>query len=56
VVGGFLILAMALLSRIRWITKTGAGTKIDYTAPYGYKPIELPKPRQAEPQTVRVVQ
>lgn len=54
--GGFLILLAILWSRIKVVTKAGAGTKIEYMPPYGYKPFPIePKPKPPPPQEVKVI-
>lgn len=57
IVGGFLILLIALWSRVKWVTKAGAGSRIEYTPPYGYKPVELARPSPPRPpREVRMIQ
>jgi hypothetical protein len=52
---GIIVLAMAAWSRVRVERKTGAGSRIVYPAPYGYKPVELPKTTARQPREVRVI-
>jgi hypothetical protein len=50
---GFLTLLAVLWARIRWITKQGAGSKIVYVPPYGYKLIEVKPATAPETQPIR---
>jgi hypothetical protein len=52
---GLLVLVAVLWSRVKWVTKAGAGSKIDYVHPYGYKPLQIDKPKKPEPQEVKMV-
>jgi hypothetical protein len=53
---GFLILLAVLWTRIRVVRKAGAGTKIEYVPPLGYKTFPLAAgPRPTPPQEVRIV-
>ena len=55
IAGGFILIVIALWSRIRVVRKAGAGSKIEYTPPYGYKPVELQKQSPRPPREVRVI-
>jgi hypothetical protein len=52
---GFLILLAVLWTRIKVRRKTGAGTKIEYVPPLGYKPFAVKPEKPPEAQPVRVV-
>ncbi len=53
---GILILAAAFLSRVKWVTKPGVGSKIDYVPPYGYQLFKVEKPAEKpKPQEVKVI-
>lgn len=57
IIGGVLVIAMVVWSRIKVEQKTGAGSRIIYPAPYGYRIVELPRPRPpTEAQLVRIQQ
>lgn len=53
--GGLLIIFAVFWSRIKVRTKPGAGSKIEYVSPYGYKPFKIERPPRREPQEVRVI-
>ncbi|MBI1879134.1 MAG: hypothetical protein HYR94_13090 [Chloroflexi bacterium] len=54
--GGFLILFAVLWTRIKLATKPGAGSKIVYVSPPGYKLVPaVPPPPPASPPQVRIV-
>jgi len=53
---GLLVLVAVLWSRVKWVTKPGAGSKIDYVPPYGYQPFKAEKPSETpKPQEVKVI-
>jgi hypothetical protein len=54
---GLLIFFAVLWSRVKVVTSTkGAGRKIEYVPPYGYRPFPIePKPKPPPPQEVRVI-
>lgn len=53
--GGFLILFAVLWSRIKLRQKAGAGSKIEFVPPYGYKPFAVKPEKPPEPQPVKVI-
>jgi hypothetical protein len=53
--GGVLILLAIIWSRIRIARKAGAGSKLEFVPPFGYKPFKIERPPRREPQEVRVI-
>lgn len=53
---GLLVIVAVLWSRVKWVTKPGAGSKIDYVPPYGYQLFKVEKPpEKPKPQEVKVI-
>lgn len=57
IVGGVLVIVMVVWSRIKVEQKTGAGSRVIYPAPYGYRTVDIPRPKPpTEAQLVRIQQ